>query len=241
MVEVSIGALSGSQGVAPHTMAGWLVHADEHLLVLDKPAGMLCVPGRGADKQDCLSARVQAVFADALVVHRLDMATSGLVLMARGPAMQRALSQAFAERRVHKRYVALVHGLLPAPGADAAPEAWQTIDLPLSVDWPNRPRSKVDPAHGKPSLTRWQALQRDTARLRTRVALEPVTGRSHQLRVHLQAIGHPILGDALYAPPPQPEGSTPADAPRLMLHATRLQLRHPALGTDLCFDSPPPF
>ncbi|MFZ9284525.1 MAG: RluA family pseudouridine synthase [Burkholderiaceae bacterium] len=231
MVEVSIKALSGSTGPA---LPGLLVHADEHMLVLDKPEGMLCVPGRGEGKQDCLSARVQAVCADALVVHRLDMATSGLVLMARGAAMQRVLSQAFAERRVHKRYEAVVHGLLPAHSA------WQTIELPLLADWPNRPRSKVDLQHGKPSLTRWRVVQHDAANELTRVALEPVTGRSHQLRVHLQAIGHPIVGDALYAPPPQAEAASHHPA-RLMLHATQLRLDHPATGQPLVFDSPTPF
>ena len=208
----------------------WLVHEDAALLVLDKPAGLLAVPGRGADKADCLSARAQRRWPDALVVHRLDQATSGLMLLARGAAVQRALSQAFAERGVHKRYEALVHGLLP--DAEAG-DGWGLIELPLRLDWPRRPRSIVDAAHGKPSRTRWRVLRRDAARDTTRLALEPVTGRSHQLRVHLQAIGHPIVGDTLYGPPDS--------AARLMLHARALRLAHPLGGPELVLQRPPPF
>ncbi len=208
------------------------VHVDDHLLVADKPAGLLCVPGRGADKQDCLSARVQQHYPDALIVHRLDMATSGLCVLARGPMVQRQLSMAFAAREVHKRYVAVVHGKLASPDGDK----WSVIDLPLSPDWPNRPLSKVDLDNGKPSLTRWRVLAHDDASNTTRVELEPVTGRSHQLRLHLQAIGHPILGDALYAPP-----SVQALAPRLLLHATAITLPRPATGEPLTLESPVPF
>lgn len=204
-----------------------LVFVDEHLIVLDKPAGLLAVPGRGEDKQDCLSARAQALWPDALVVHRLDMATSGLFLMGRGLHVQRILSRAFAERRVDKRYEAVVAGHVAAAGATGV------IDLPLAADWPNRPRQQVDPA-GRPSTTRWQVLQLEGDA--TRLALEPVTGRSHQLRVHLQAIGHPILGDALYAPPALADR-----APRLLLHACALRLAHPATGEALAFASPAPF
>ena len=207
------------------------VHEDPHLLALDKPAGLLSVPGRGADKADCLIARARHRWPDALIVHRLDQATSGLLLLARGAAMQRALSIAFAERRVHKRYQALVHGQLEWP-ADAT-RGWAEIDLPLIADWPNRPRSRVDHAIGKPSRTRWRPLGHDAALDRTRVELEPITGRSHQLRVHLQAIGHPIVGDSLYGPP---DG-----AARLMLHACALRLVHPATGDTLELSSPAPF
>jgi tRNA pseudouridine32 synthase/23S rRNA pseudouridine746 synthase len=213
-------------GLAPASC----LHVDEQLLALVKPAGLLAVPGRGADKADCLLTRAQRRWPDALVVHRLDQATSGLMLLARGAAMQRALSIAFAERRVHKRYQALVHGRLHAPAGD---DGWHRIELPLIIDWPNRPRSKVDHASGKPSLTRWRVLGHDAARDITRVELEPVTGRSHQLRVHLQAIGHPIVGDALYGPP---DG-----AARLMLHACALRLAHPADGRTLALSSPAPF
>ncbi len=206
------------------------LHEDAHLLALHKPAGLLVVPGRGADKADCLIARAQRRWPDALVVHRLDQATSGLMLLARGAAMQRALSIAFAQRRVHKRYLALVHGRLQAPGRA---DGWGEIDLPLIVDWPRRPRSKVDHAIGKPSLTRWRALGHDAGAAITRLELEPVTGRSHQLRVHLQAIGHPIVGDRLYG--------VDDGAPRLMLHACALRLAHPADGRPLELSCPAPF
>lgn len=209
------------------------LHADDALLVLDKPAGLLSVPGRGADKQDCASARAQALWPDALIVHRLDMATSGLLLMARGSAMQRTLSMAFESRSVRKRYVALVAGHVPPPPAEVG-----EIDLPLMSDWPNRPRQRVD-AGGKPSQTRWRVLAHEhdaQGRPQTRLELEPVTGRTHQLRVHLQAIGHPILGDALYA-----DADTQARNPRLQLHASELALTHPVTGEALHWHSPPPF
>ena len=211
-----------------------LIHEDAHLLVLNKPAGLLCVPGRGEDKQDCLSARAMRRWPDALVVHRLDMATSGLVLMARGAAMQRALGDAFAERRVHKRYEAIVDGAMPVQ------DEWSVIDAPLMADWPNRPLQKVDPA-GKPSLTRWRALSSsssapDGKTEATHLLLEPLTGRSHQLRVHLLSIGHPILGDALYG-----NADVQARAPRLLLHASELGFVHPVTQQALCLQSPPDF
>ena len=205
-----------------------LLHSDDWMLVLDKPAGLLCVPGRGGDKQDCLSARAQRQFADALIVHRLDMATSGLVLMARGPAMQRALSMAFAERRVEKRYVAVVAGILEQDSGE--------IVLPLGADWPNRPRQVVDHANGKESRTLWHVLSRDVPGQRTRLELEPITGRSHQLRVHLNAIGHPILGDPLYGPAAARDAT-----PRLLLNASALALVHPASSERVSFVSAPPF
>ena len=216
-----------------------VLYADEQLLVLDKPPGLLCVPGRGPDKADCLSARAQALYPDALVVHRLDMGTSGLVVMARGAQAQRTLSAAFAERRVHKRYEALVAGVPEASDADADADGWCNIHLPLIVDWPNRPKSKVDFELGKPSHTRWRRLaEHDVAGLGpcARLALAPVTGRSHQLRVHLLALGHPILGDELYA-----EGAALAAAPRLLLHACAVSLPHPAHGGIQHFSSPVPF
>jgi tRNA pseudouridine32 synthase / 23S rRNA pseudouridine746 synthase len=205
-----------------------LVYVDDQLLVLDKPAGLLAVPGRGQDKQDCLSARAQRLWPDALVVHRLDMATSGLFLMGRGLPMQRVLSRAFGERRVHKRYQAVVAGRLADTGAEGV------IELPLAADWPHRPLQKVDHASGRPSTTRWRVLE--AAGDRTRLELEPVTGRTHQLRVHLLAIGHPIVGDALYAP-----AALRTATPRLLLHATALGLAHPASGEPLAFDSVAPF
>jgi len=212
-----------------------LIHADEHLLVFDKPAGLLAVPGRGPENQDCLSARAQAAYPDALIVHRLDMATSGLIAMARGLPAQRRLSLAFEKRQVHKRYLAVVVGQLPNPQPD---NGWNTIDLPLIPDWLDRPRSKVDHEIGKPSLTRWR-LAPDAQRPcpgGTRLLLEPVTGRSHQLRVHLKALGHPILGDPLYASPAQQ-----ALSPRLLLHAWQIELPHPHTGERVRFEAPCPF
>lgn len=208
-----------------------VVHADPHLLVLEKPSGLLAVPGRGPERQDCLSARARNHFPDALIVHRLDMATSGLMVMARGAAAQRTLSIAFAERRVGKGYVAIVDGFARA-------DDWALIDLPIALDWPNRPRHVIDAGLGKPSLTRWRALGHDAAGgvASTRVELEPITGRSHQLRVHMRAIGHPILGDDLYAPE-----VARARAGRLLLHARRLSLPHPVTGERLDFTSPAPF
>jgi tRNA pseudouridine32 synthase/23S rRNA pseudouridine746 synthase len=205
-----------------------IMHADPHCIVADKPAGLLCVPGRGADKQDCLAARVQASFPDALVVHRLDMATSGLCLFARGPAMQRRFSRAFGDREVRKVYEAVAWG---EPGAEGG-----EIDLPLRVDWPNRPMQRVDAEHGRPSLTRWRRTGPGPLAGTSRVQLEPVTGRTHQLRVHLQAIGHPIVGDALYAPP-----EAAAASPRLLLHACRLELVHPGSGEPVAWHSAVPF
>lgn len=244
------------------------VYADEHLLAFDKPAGLLAVPGRGPDKADCLSARVQAVWPEALIVHRLDEATSGLILMARSPRVQRLLGEAFAQRRVRKRYEAVVGASAAAvaaafaaaftaiqpeaggqadegedewpqeqeaekdetaaPSAVSAPPGWAAIGLPLLPDWPRRPRSKVDHAHGKPSLTLWRPAGGGPLPGTARVALRPITGRSHQLRVHLAAIGLPIAGDALYAPP-----AAQALASRLLLHASALQLTHPATGKPL--------
>lgn len=208
-----------------------VIYIDDALVVLNKPSGLLSVPGRGPDKQDCLSTRVQQLYADALVVHRLDQATSGLVVMARGAVVQRVLNAAFAQRAVHKRYVAIVAGHIPD-----AQESWQTIDLPIIVDWPNRPRRVIDLQRGQASITRWRPMALDGQRDATKVELEPLTGRSHQLRVHLQAIGHPILGDALYAPP-----STAAMATRLLLHACTLAFSHPANGNPMEFTCPPAF
>jgi tRNA pseudouridine32 synthase / 23S rRNA pseudouridine746 synthase len=212
-----------------------LIHADASLLVLDKPADLLSVPGRGAERADCLSARVQQVWPDALVVHRLDMATSGLLVMARGLAAQQALSRAFAQRLTHKRYQAVVWGVPPVDG-DPDAEGWRTMEWPLVVDWPNRPRSKVCHTTGKPSTTRWKVLETDPQARTTRLWLEPVTGRSHQLRVHLLTLGHPILGDNLYAPP-----EALAASQRLLLHASELALPHPQTGETMRWHSPVPF
>jgi tRNA pseudouridine32 synthase/23S rRNA pseudouridine746 synthase len=205
-----------------------LVHADDWVVAVDKPAGMLSVPGRGPDKADCASTRVRREYTDALVVHRLDMATSGLLLFARGADMQRRMGGAFAAGAVRKRYVAVVSGLVAQDEGE--------IELPIAADWPNRPLRVVDRARGKPSRTRWRVVSRDAGANATRLDLEPLTGRTHQLRVHLQAIGHPILGDALYAPP-----GVAAFAPRLLLHAASLAFTHPATGRPVELTSASPF
>lgn len=206
-----------------------VLHIDDHLLVFDKPAGLLSVPGKGPAHKDCLSVRAQTHWPDALVVHRLDMATSGVIAMARGLSAQRVLSTAFERRLTSKRYVALVQGHLGAPGDSGS------IDWPLQVDWLNRPRSRVSFSSGKPSHTRWWVSDTPSPLVgTTRVELEPVTGRSHQLRVHLMALGHPIVGDPLYGP-------QPSQASRLMLHAERLALSHPTQHQTMVFVAPSPF
>jgi tRNA pseudouridine32 synthase/23S rRNA pseudouridine746 synthase len=206
-------------------MSETVIYVDDHMLVAEKPTGLLSVPGRLPENKDCLITRLQADYPDALTVHRLDMATSGLMVFARGAEAHRTLSKAFADRQVSKRYVAMVAGVLIGEGE---------VDLPLITDWPNRPRQMVDHHIGKPSLTRWQVTGEGQGT--TRVELEPVTGRSHQLRVHMMAIGHPILGDIFYAPPEIERLS-----PRLLLHAERLSLPHPVSGETMDFQSPVPF
>lgn len=206
-----------------------LLYLSEQLIVVNKPTGLLSVPGRGAGKQDCLSRRVQAEFPDAMIVHRLDMGTSGIVVMGRGAKAQRELSILFQERRVHKRYQALVDGHWTAAAVGE-------IELPIGVDWPNRPRQRVDHAMGRPSLTRYRVLDFGTAHPVSRIELEPVTGRSHQLRVHMEAMGHPILGDDFYGTP-----ASAAKADRLMLHACQIKLGDPETGAPRHFDCPPPF
>lgn len=205
-----------------------LAHVDEAMVLAVKPSGLLSVPGRGAGREDCLISRVQGRFADAMTVHRLDMATSGLLLLARGPAMQRQFSLMFQHRQVDKRYVALVHGLVAHDEGE--------VDLPLITDWPRRPMQKVCPEQGKASRTRWRVLARDLAAGQTRVELEPITGRSHQLRVHMLALGHAIVGDPLYG-----EATEQARWPRLMLHASMLSLVHPLTGLPVAWHSPAPF
>lgn len=203
-------------------------HLDDHCIVAVKPPGLLSVPGRGAHLQDCLASRVRARHGDALVVHRLDMATSGLIVFARGIDCQRRLSASFAQRDVAKTYIAVVDGRVAADEGE--------IDLPLLADWPNRPMQMVDHRHGKASLTRYRVLARDGQARSTRVELRPVTGRAHQLRIHMLALGHPILGDALYAP-----AEVQAASSRLLLHAAALRFPHPASGEPVCVESAVPF
>ncbi|MCA8899962.1 MAG: RNA pseudouridine synthase [Hyphomonas sp.] len=203
-----------------------IVHADTHLIVIDKPSGLLSVPGRGPDKADCAVARVEAEFPGALTVHRLDMATSGLLMLARSKEMQAALSGLFERGEVEKAYIANVWGTPHPPAGE--------IDLPLITDWPNRPRQMVDHDTGKPSLTRYDVS--GTHPHGARLTLTPLTGRSHQLRVHMAEAGHPILGDELYA-----HDAARTAAPRLCLHAARLAFTHPATGQRVDLASPCPF
>ena len=211
----------------PDTGLAILYH-DDYLLVVDKPSGLLSVPGRGEDREDCLAKRVQVVFPDALIVHRLDMSTSGLMVLARGKAMERALSIAFQQRRVQKRYEALVAGKFVLERGE--------VNLPLITDWPNRPKQMVSFELGKPSLTRYQVIEYLSDLDATRVSLEPITGRSHQLRVHMQALGHAILGDKLYALP-----QVQAQSERLLLHAAMISLPHPVSGEVMTVSSSVPF
>lgn len=202
------------------------VHVDAHLIIIDKPSGLLSVPGRGEDKADCAVARVAAEYPGALTVHRLDMATSGLLVLARSKEMQAALSGLFERGKVEKEYIADVWGAPDPPAGE--------IDLPLITDWPNRPRQKVDHDIGKPSRTFYETLAPVSAG--TRLRLTPLTGRSHQLRVHLAEIEHPILGDELYAH----EAARNA-ADRLHLHASRIAFDHPGTGERLEVSLPCPF
>ena len=222
---------AGTHAANTALQAPLALYEDPDLLVLCKPSGLLCVPGRGPDKQDCLSARAQQHWPGALIVHRLDQATSGIVLMARHADAQRRLSLAFEQRQVHKRYIAIVQGQMAT-----APSSWADIHLPIAADWERRPLRVIDPQQGKPSHTRWRAMTGGSPAGTTRVELEPVTGRTHQLRVHLAAMGHPILGDALYA-----DAATQAQAPRLLLHASELALVHPATGEALRWEWAPEF
>jgi tRNA pseudouridine32 synthase/23S rRNA pseudouridine746 synthase len=203
-----------------------ILFQDDHLLVLDKPSGLLAVPGRGPDLQDCLSARVQAEFPTALVVHRLDRDTSGVMVMALDLATQRTLNRQFAERKVEKRYIAVVCG---TPSAEEG-----VIDLPMRKDFDRSPCHRIDTIAGKPARTRWRLIEsRDD---RSRLEVSPETGRSHQIRLHLATLGLAILGDNLYAP-----AEARAMSDRLLLHATELSLVHPALGTRCVWSSVCPF
>lgn len=202
-----------------------ILHEDAQLVVVNKPAGLLSVPGKGPELSDCLLTRLQAVFPDALLVHRLDRDTSGIIVFALTPHAQRHLGLQFEKRQTRKTYVARLWGKLePRTG---------TVDLPLTVDWPNRPRQMVCHSTGREAQTDWRVLRYEDGT--TRVRLMPKTGRSHQLRVHMLALGHPILGDPLYAEGPA------RDFPRMMLHSEELRLKHPDGGASLKFRAPAPF
>ena len=202
-----------------------ILHEDHEVLAVEKPAGLLSVPGRGPHLADCLLSRVVAAYPTALLVHRLDRDTSGVMVFALTPHAQRHLGLQFERRHTRKTYVARVWG-------EVAEDAG-TVDLPLIVDWPNRPLQKVCHETGKQAITDWKVVRRGDGE--TRMRLPPLTGRSHQLRVHMLSLGHPILGDPFYA-------SGPArDFPRMMLHAEELRLRHPDGGAGIRFRSPAPF
>ena len=204
-----------------------IIHRDDDLLVLSKPSNLLSVPGRGADLQDCLEVRARAEFPEALLVHRLDLETSGVFIMALNKNAQRNLGLQFEQRRTEKHYIARVWGHIEE---DAG-----TIDLPLRCDWENRPRQMVCYEHGKPAQTDWEVLERENAGF-TRVLLKPITGRSHQLRVHMEQLGHPILGEVFYA---HEEARDAAE--RLQLHAESLTIDHPKNGERVTFTDSAPF
>ena len=206
----------------------WLtvLHADARMLVLDKPSGLLTVPGKDPALADCLEARVRERWPTATMVHRLDKDTSGIILMALDKKALGDLGQQFEKRRTKKTYIARVWGEMA--------EESGLVDLPLATDWLNKPRQQVDRDHGRASQTAWRVLERETAA--TRLHLTPLTGRTHQLRVHMLALGHPILGDQFYA-----TGAALAAADRLQLHAQELSFFHPDDGREMTFVSPAPF
>lgn len=202
-----------------------ILHHDSAILIVDKPAGLLSVPGKDPGKDDCLIERLRGAFPEVLLVHRLDCDTSGVMVFALNRAAQGNLGQQFEKRQTKKVYMARLWGHLePKEG---------TVDLPLCVDWPNRPRQHVNHEQGKPAITDWRVQRHDGKT--TRVRLMPQTGRSHQLRVHMLELGHPILGDPIYAT------GEALDYPRMMLHAESLRLRHPETGKSQTFSAPVPF
>ena len=202
-----------------------VLHEDHQILIVNKPAGLLSVPGKTPDLADCLIARLEIAYPQVLLVHRLDRDTSGVMVFALTPHAQRHLGLQFEKRQTKKTYLARVAGRLePKTG---------TVDLPLIVDWPNRPLQMVDPENGKPAVTDWRVMKASDAE--SRVQLYPLTGRSHQLRVHMLSLGHPILGDPLYA------SETAEQYPRMMLHAEELRLRHPDGGAGMKFRVKAPF
>lgn len=205
-----------------------ILYIDDELLIANKPSGLLSVPGRGNDKYDCLINRIKLEYSNALIVHRLDMDTSGLMILARNKNIHRMLGDLFQQRQVKKTYIAIVNGIVETDKGE--------INLPLITDWPNRPKQKVDLQNGKPSLTHYQVIKRDLENNQSTVELKPVTGRSHQLRVHMQSLGHPILGDRLYADKIGREKSS-----RLLLHSCFLEFIHPVTQALISLNKKAPF
>jgi tRNA pseudouridine32 synthase/23S rRNA pseudouridine746 synthase len=205
-----------------------ILYLDEDLLIANKPAGLLCVPGKGPEKQDCLYNRALKFNPNARVAHRLDQGTSGIVMFPLNYLTLKNLTYKFEAREIHKRYIAVVDGLVAEDEGE--------IKLPLICDWPNRPLQKVCFKSGKAAHTRYRVLERDQNQKTTRVLLEPVSGRTHQLRVHMLSLGHPMLGDGLYAPE-----AVLAKSPRLLLHAQELWLDHPMTGVEVRVQATPDF
>ncbi|WP_049721454.1 RluA family pseudouridine synthase [Gilvimarinus polysaccharolyticus] len=205
-----------------------LVYEDSAFIIANKPSGLLTVPGRGPEKQDCLINRLLTSHPNSRIVHRLDQPTSGIVIVPQSYEALRHIGRQFETRQVSKRYIAVVAGIVEQDEG--------SVELPLICDWPNRPRQMVDWDNGKAALTHYQVLSRDSNTQQTRVALTPVTGRSHQLRVHMLALGHPILGDTLYAPE-----AVIAASPRLLLHAEYIGFEHPITAAPLSIESLAPF
>ena len=203
-----------------------VVHADSHILVLDKPAGLLTVAGNTPELADCLEARVLEHYPTATMIHRLDMDTSGLIVLALNARAHAHIGKQFEKRLTRKTYLALVQGQMA--------QATGRVDQPMKSDWPNRPKQHVDPVDGRAAVTDWQVLE--TAADHSRLRLTPLTGRTHQLRVHMAFLGHPILGDNLYA-----SAEALAASERLCLHAETLEFRHPDGGAPVVFNSPSPF
>ena len=209
---------------APPDVPLKILYQDAAVIVVDKPAGLLSVPGKTEGRADCLQSRLRAAHWDTLLVHRLDCDTSGVMIFARTKLAQGFLGQEFEQRRAQKTYIARVRGVVA--------QDYGTVDLPLGTDWPNRPRQMVDHTNGRPAQTDWQVIAR--SQTESRLRLTPKTGRSHQLRVHMLELGHPILGDPIYS-------DDPALYPRLMLHAETLSLHHPATLEQVSYTAPSPF
>ena len=201
-----------------------IIYQDDQVIVADKPAGLLSVPGKLEGRRDCLEVRLRAAFWDALLVHRLDCDTSGVMIFARTKQAQGFLGQEFEQRRAKKVYVARVHGVVEGENG--------RIDLPIGSDWPNRPKQMVDHQNGRSAITEWEVVERSG--METKVRLFPLTGRSHQLRVHMLALGHPVLGDPIYS-------DDAKRFPRLMLHAESLTLHHPKTGEMVTYSALCPF
>lgn len=206
--------------------SSWILYADDHLIVANKPSGLLSVPGRGLDKQECLLSHLLVDFPDAKIVHRLDMDTSGLMVVARSAEVHRHLSRQFQERQTQKTYHAICSGCLNSSSG--------YTNLPMRCDWERRPLQMIDFKQGKGAQTFWKVLKQNTDSFL--VELTPITGRSHQLRLHMKSLGHPILGDNLYADPHSLQLSK-----RLLLHAKTLSFTHPITEEFISFDCPTDF